>query len=127
MFAESPAFDLEAAYSDSTNMTPLIFILSPGADINDYLLALARAKGKDTLASRGIISLGQGQGPIAARLIDQGQKTGDWVCLQNCHLSASWMPELEKLQEKQDENLMHPEYRLWLTSMPSNSFPVPVL
>jgi dynein heavy chain, axonemal len=37
------------------------------------------------------------------------------------------MQELEKIQEMQDENTMHPEYRLWLTSMPSKDFPVPVL
>lgn len=37
------------------------------------------------------------------------------------------MPELEKIQEKQNEAEMHPEYRLWLTSMPSKDFPVPVL
>lgn len=37
------------------------------------------------------------------------------------------MPELEKTQELQDESTMHPEYRLWLTSMPSKDFPVPVL
>lgn len=37
------------------------------------------------------------------------------------------MPELERIQEKQDENTMHPEFRLWLTSMPSSTFPVPVL
>jgi dynein heavy chain len=74
-----------------------------------------------------ILSLGQGQGGIASRLVEQGTKAGDWVCLQNCHLSASWMPELEKIQEKLDENTMHPEYRLWLTSMPTEVFPVPVL
>jgi len=73
------------------------------------------------------ISLGQGQGVIAERLIDEGQKSGNWVCLQNCHLSASWMPELEKIQEKQNENEMSPDYRLWLTSTPSRDFPVPVL
>lgn len=37
------------------------------------------------------------------------------------------MPELEKIHEMADGNLIHPEYRLWLTSMPSAVFPVPVL
>jgi len=124
-FIESPPFDLEGASNDSLNATPVIFVLSPGADPIADLIALAKSRGMDQRLK--ILSLGQGQGEIASRLIDQGQKTGDWVCLQNCHLSASWMPELEKIQELQDENLMHPEYRLWLTSMPSATFPVPVL
>lgn len=124
-FIESPPFDLEGAANDSTNAIPVIFVLSPGADPIANLISLAKSRGME--ARLKVLSLGQGQGRIAARLLDQGQKAGDWVCLQNCHLSASWMPELEKIQEKQDENTMHPEYRLWLTSMPSEAFPVPVL
>jgi len=129
LFAESPAFDLEAAYADSTNMTPLIFILSPGADINDYLLELAKNKGKDTLASRGIISLGQGQGIIAEKLMQQARPSGDWVCLQNCHLAVSWLPKLEMLLEAAENspNDTHDDFRIWLTSMPSPKFPVPIL
>lgn len=45
------------------------------------------------------ISLGQGQGKKAKALVEQGYAKGYWVLLQNCHLSISWMPELELLCE----------------------------
>lgn len=106
-------------------MTPIIFVLTPGSDPMSNLKALAVAKGMtDRLKT---ISLGQGQGPEAASMIDEGQKSGNWVCLQNCHLYTSWMPELEKIQERQDEAMMNPDYRLWLTTFSSPAFPVPVL
>ncbi|CAM9370487.1 unnamed protein product [Discosporangium mesarthrocarpum] len=131
MFAESPPFDLEAAFADSTNSTPLIFILSAGADVNDYLIGLARQNGKtQTNSGLKIISLGQGQGPIAERLMERGREVGDWVCLQNCHLAVSWLPKLEQILEKANaspDSPTHPDFRLWLTSSPSPRFPVPIL
>lgn len=66
-FIESPPFDLEGSLADSTNITPIIFVLSPGADPIAYLNALAEKKGmKDRLQA---ISLGQGQGTKAEKLI----------------------------------------------------------
>lgn len=125
LFIESPAFDLEGVFEDSVSTTPIIFVLSPGADPIAYLVDLAKRKGMGDKFKA--ISLGQGQGVIAQKLIDEGQRGGLWICLQNCHLYATWMGELEKIQEMQNPQTIVPEYRLWLTSDPSKKFPVPVL
>jgi dynein heavy chain len=78
------------------------------------------------------VSLGQGQGPKAEKLLAAGMERGLWVCLENCHLSTSWMPTLEALlqstwQGGHGANELHKDFRLWLTSMPSADFPVLIL
>ncbi len=74
-----------------------------------------------------IVSMGQGQGVKAAQVINKAVKLGDWVQLQNCHLAVTFMQELLEILEEQESQDVHPWYRLWLTSMPSDKFPTSIL
>jgi dynein heavy chain len=50
---------------------------------------------------------------------------GNWVMLMNCHLLVSWLKTLERISDaikKPD-----PGFRLWLTTNPTNQFPLGIL
>ncbi len=127
----SPAANMADIYSDTDASTPVVFILSVGADPTGMLFSFA--KQKNYTQRLKLISLGQGQGPRAQALIDNACLTGDWVLLQNCHLAKSWMPQLERIVDGLQDSAgnvasgVHPDFRLFLTSMPAPYFPVPVL
>jgi len=104
---------------------PLVFVLSAGADPFESLYKFAEQLKMHKKLSA--ISLGQGQGPIAERMMSLATERGSWVLLQNCHLAVSWMPRFEACVEQMDESTTHRDFRLWLTSMPSDGFPVSIL
>ena len=92
-FDEIKTTTLDEIYATSDYKTPLIFILSTGADPTSSLLKFASERGRQL----SVISLGQGQGKKAEKLITRAKGEGNWVLLTNCHLAKSWMPSLEKI------------------------------
>ena len=124
-FVEPPPFDLMACFKDSNVLSPLIFVLSKGSDPTKAFNEFAVKMKMDRKTK--MLSLGQGQGPKAVRMIEEATQKGAWVFLQNCHLYISWLPELERICENFTVETVHKDFRIWLTSMPCIEFPVAVL
>lgn len=122
-YTEPPVLDLGSVLGDSTAITPLIFVLSPGVDPTNQLIHLSQQK--EVIFNT--IALGQGQSPHAVRLIDEGLQEGHWVLLANCHLMMSWLGELDKMIEAFPTRSPHASFRLWLSSSPHPYFPIGIL
>ena len=127
IFVESPPIDLMEVYKDISPTVPLIFVLSSGSD---PMAAFQRfAKNMEFDSKYEAISLGQGQGPVAEKLIASACQAGTWVFLQNCHLCKSWMVGLEVVVKglALPDADVHRDFRLYLSSMPCSFFPIGVL
>ncbi|XP_037101848.1 dynein heavy chain 6, axonemal [Syngnathus acus] len=126
-FVENPPIDLANLYNDMSPSTPLVFILSTGSDPMGAFQRFAKERG--CLERVESISLGQGQGPIAEKMIKSALEDGGWVFLQNCHLAVSWMLAMEEIIKTfaEPDTSIHENFRLFLSSMPTKVFPVTVL
>lgn len=69
--------------------------------------------------------MGQGQEKLALQYLETAVARGQWLMLQNCHLLVKWLRDLEKQLEKLTKP--HPDFRLWLTTEPTPSFPIGIL
>jgi dynein heavy chain len=69
-------------YQGTSNVTPVVFLLSTGSDPFEAFQCFANEVGK--MDKLQCISLGQGQAPAAEKMISLGAVKGDWVFLQVC-------------------------------------------
>ncbi|CAH2003821.1 unnamed protein product, partial [Acanthoscelides obtectus] len=119
-----PVISLDSIFEQSSPMTPVVFILSPGSDPTAELMKLGDRCGFGAGKFK-YLSLGQGQEPTALSLLDVAISRGQWLMFQNCHLLLSFIRRLEKQLEKITKP--HPDFRLWLTTDPVNTFPIGIL
>ncbi|NWX62644.1 DYH17 protein, partial [Promerops cafer] len=118
-YVKGRSIDLSEVYKESSQSTPLFFILSPGVDPLKDVEALGTRLGF-TIDNGKIhnVSLGQGQEVVAEHAMEVAAEEGHWVILQNIHLVARWLDTLEKLVEQHSLE-SHPEYRLFMSAEPA--------
>ncbi|KAL8274185.1 hypothetical protein Esti_001870 [Eimeria stiedai] len=123
-YVQAPTLQYSKIYAQSSELSPILLILSPGANPHAAVSALADAVGLPANKFR-FLSIGQGMGEQAQQLVEAGYQRGFWIMLQNCHLLPAWLEKLAKLL--QDMKKPHAGFRLWLTSQPADVFPLSIL
>ncbi|XP_043285223.1 dynein axonemal heavy chain 10 [Venturia canescens] len=123
-FITPPNVSFDMIFERSSPNIPIIFILSPGSDPTSELMKLAERYDFGGGKFR-YLSLGQGQEKAAIELLENAVARGQWLMLQNCHLLLGFTRELEKRLENMGKP--HPDFRLWLTTDPTKTFPIGIL
>lgn len=123
-YVQSPPLLYDKIYKMSTEKTPIVFTLSPGADPQGEVQRLADDLGFGQSKFR-FLALGQGMEGRAKEMIEGGSIRGHWIMLNNCHLLVNWLKQMEIIIE----NIQKPDknFRLWLTTEPTDGFPLGVL
>ncbi len=124
-FIEPPTLNYSEVYAQSTPINPTIFILSKGADPQSNIQNFGEQMGFPSPQKFYFVSLGQGQGPTAERMLETAFVRGHWIMLQNCHLLLQWVGTLES--RLRQLGTPHEDFRLWLTTEPSSAFPLGLL
>jgi dynein heavy chain len=84
-YVEGRSLEFAKSYEESSNNTPMFFILSPGVDPLKDVEKLGRTIGF-TFDNNNFhnVSLGQGQEIVAENAMKLGAAEGHWVVLQVC-------------------------------------------
>lgn len=123
-FVEVPIMKPKWLLSQSDEKTPIIYILSPGADPSLYIRKIA--EDNNVVGKRFLtLSLGQDMEAEAEDMIKKGSERGYWVLLQNCDLLPDWLKDLEKILD--DMGRVNQSFKLWLTTRPTKQFPLGIL
>lgn len=82
-YVESMTIEFAKSYEESSNVTPIFFILSPGVDpLKDVEKIGKKLKFSTDYGNFHNVSLGQGQEIVAEKAIDTASENGHWVILQ---------------------------------------------
>merc|ERR1719197_908476 len=119
---------LESAFEDASNVTPIFFVLSPGADPVKEVEAMGKKLvNLQSNVNYHNVAMGQGQDVVAMAKMEMGHKEGHWVMLQNIHLMPTWCIELEKKMDSFAAEGSHLTFRIFLSADPNKGIPIGIL
>ena len=117
-YVDQPPFDMNEAFQETSNTTPMFFVLFPGVDPTVWIEEQGEKEGftiaKGNLVS---ISMGEGQESVAMTAMDRLAADGGWIFLQNLHLMEQWTPLMERKLEKLAET-SHKDFRVFTNAEP---------
>ena len=124
-FTEPPDDQIADIWLETAPNKPVLYLLSTGADPTSMIGEFARTAAHKKFPTKNV-SMGEAMdGPALAKIKD-GFKNGDWVVMNNCHLSLEFMAEMETILNPKDVEV-HEEFRLWITCAPAGDFPLGLL
>jgi len=110
-------------WEESSPSRPVLYLLSAGADPTNSIDEFAKKKKK---FPTGKVSMGEEMEKPALEMIKAGFIAGNWVILNNCHLSLEFMAQMEEILFPKNIEI-HEDFRLWITCEPHNEFPLGLL
>lgn len=122
-FIEQGHFDLYKCFEDSTNLTPLLFIMTTEMDdpIEKIFQVASAYKFDPEKVSIHSISDAGAEGII--KVIEANLKTAHWIVIENIHASWTGFNAVATFVEQMTPESAHPDFRLWI-STPTNTLPV---
>lgn len=70
--------------------------------------------------------MGEGMEEPAMQNIEVAQRDGNWVILNNCHLSLEFMAQMEEVLNPKGKDI-NENFRLWITTEQHKQFPLGLL
>ena len=117
-YIESTTFDMAATFKETSQLTPIFFVLFPGIDPTKNVEELGATMGKSIEKGTFInIPMGQGQEDRANKMLEECAKEGKWIMLQNLHLMSKWIKRFENDFERVSQTA-DPNFRCFISSEP---------
>ena len=125
LYTEPATDTVESILEEMNSTTPVIYLLSAGADPTDSIETIARKRRKGIEC----VSMGEGQDVVAAAAIATASAQGSWVLLQNCHLGLDFIDTLEDVvnELKLPDSGCSPDFRLFISTEPHAKFSIGAL